>query len=89
MGELGKWGELGESKSVNWVNGVILVCGSNSEEGVNWVTEVIGVNWVNGGNFGLWVKLGGWGECSECGWINWVNSMNGINWANGVKLVMR
>ena len=36
---------------VNWVNGVILVCGSNSEKGVNWVTEVIGVkgvNWVNG-----------------------------------------
>ena len=51
MGELGKWGELGESKSVNWVNGVILVCGSNSGKGVNWVTEVIGVkgvNWVNG-----------------------------------------
>ena len=28
-----------------------MVCGSNSEKGVNWVTEVIGVkglNWVNG-----------------------------------------
>ena len=71
---------------------MILVCGSNSEKGVNWVTEVIGVkgvDWVNGGYLGLWVELGGRGECSECGWMNWVNSMNGINWANGVNLVMR
>ena len=35
------------ANGVNWVNkvnGVILVCGSNSEKGVNCVTEVIGVN---------------------------------------------
>ena len=69
---------------------MILVCGTNSEKGVNWVTEVIGVkgvNWVNGVIF--MCELGGRSECSECGWINWVNSMNGINWANGVNLVMR
>ena len=42
-----------------------MVCGSNSEKGVNWVTEVIGVNWVNGV---IWVYG-----------LNWEDGVNVVN----------
>ena len=42
-----------------------MVCGSNSEKGVNWETEVIGVNWVNGV---IWVYL-----------LNWKDGVNVVN----------
>ena len=47
---------------------MILACGSNSEKGVNWVTEVIGVkgvNWVNGV---IWVYG-----------LNWEDGVNVVN----------
>ena len=47
---------------------MILVCGSNSEKGVNWVTEVNGVkgvNWVNGV---IWVYG-----------FNWEDRVNVVN----------
>ena len=47
---------------------MILVCGSNSKKGVNWVTEVIGVkgvNWVNGV---IWVYG-----------FNWEDRVNVVN----------
>ena len=66
---MGKWGELGDlSESVNWVNGVILVCGSNSEKGVNWVTEVIGVKGLVWVNWVVWVYG-----------LNWEDGMNVVN----------
>ena len=47
---------------------MILVCGSNSENGVNWVTEVIGVNGVN------WVSGVIWAYG-----LNWEDGVNVVN----------
>ena len=44
------------------------MCGSNSENGVNWVTEVIGVNGVNCVSGVIWAYG-----------LNWEDGVNVVN----------